>query len=471
MGFVRSTDTPTLTPTSNPTSFTTCKCTGLGTECQDVMDMGFITDQESCEAYHGGNACSWSCESDWPSCITKGYQLEGTEIYGARTKQDSAEKCSLRCKEHGSSCKFWKWHVAKPGDAWYHDCRLYYSAEKRGKDSNVWGGDASCLQPKIPTPNPSSSPSLAPTEVCPVIHFNCGTKFDDYYTVGSTLVEGNVVWYSGNGKYMISPVNNVPGIVPNVGFRWAIIGDEIDLVSNEFGDIQDTNVYTTYPDLNVKYECKNTIECLQDVPLATAGNTDITTLTPTSNPTFSPTNHEKLACHYVPDHTYALADGSGIEYEYGSLMECFEKCDADPYCLGFLDRSSGGKKICAWKSGEKTLQLQTSCDNDFYRKPYNYEKLACHYVPDHTYALADGSGTEYEYNGLLECFEKCDADPQCLGFLNRFSDGKMTCVWKSDEKTLQTSTCQNDYYRKPVRNTRRSLIGRLVELMSTRAGN
>merc|ERR1711972_1140714 len=91
------------------------------------------------------------------------------------------------------------------------------------------------------------------------------------------------------------------------------------------------------------------------------------------NPSSMPivTDYEKLACHWVPDHKYALADGTGPEYEYGSLMECFEKCDADPQCLGFLDRSSGGKKICAWKSDEKTLQQNPKCGNDYYRKPRN----------------------------------------------------------------------------------------------------
>merc|ERR1719230_1735052 len=102
-----------------------------------------------------------------------------------------------------------------------------------------------------------------------------------------------------------------------------------------------------------------------------AVNTDSPTLTPTSNPTSNPTNYEKLACHFVPDHKYALADGTGPEYEYGSLMECFEKCDADPQCLGFLDRSSGGKKICAWKSDEQTLQQNPKCGNDYYRKQRN----------------------------------------------------------------------------------------------------
>merc|ERR1712117_904778 len=115
------TATPTLTPTSNPSQNPTATPTQTPTS-----------------------------DPDWTSCITKGYQWTGTEISGTRTKQDSAKKCSLRCKEHGSSCKFWKWLVAKPGDPWYHNCILYYSAEKRGKDSNVWGGDATCHPREFP---------------------------------------------------------------------------------------------------------------------------------------------------------------------------------------------------------------------------------------------------------------------------------------------------------------------------------
>merc|ERR1712117_318643 len=52
---------------STQSTSTTCTCTGLGTECQDVMDRGDITTRESCEAYqlsrHGGNHCTWSCDS------------------------------------------------------------------------------------------------------------------------------------------------------------------------------------------------------------------------------------------------------------------------------------------------------------------------------------------------------------------------------------------------------------------------
>merc|ERR1719210_1880836 len=80
-------------------------------------------------------------------------------------------------------------------------------------------------------------------------------------------------------------------------------------------------------------------------------------------------DYERISCSWVPDNSYNLADGTETEYAYNSLAECFEKCDEDPQCIGFLDRSPQGRNVCAWKSNENTLQQVNNCVNDYYRKP------------------------------------------------------------------------------------------------------
>lgn len=76
-----------------------------------------------------------------------------------------------------------------------------------------------------------------------------------------------------------------------------------------------------------------------------------------------------MACHYVPNHRYVLANRSEkYYYEYNNVTECSEKCSNDPLCLGFLDRSPGGQNVCSWKSNEATLQPDRKCQNDYYKK-------------------------------------------------------------------------------------------------------
>eukprot|EP00493_Phyllostaurus_siculus_P025497 UN25841 len=84
--------------------------------------------------------------------------------------------------------------------------------------------------------------------------------------------------------------------------------------------------------------------------------------------------------------------------------------------------------------------------------PESYTRMACHWVPNVRYSLADGTPFDWEYNTLDECFEKCNNDPNCLGFLDRFPmDNDKRCAWKNDESTLQPiAECKSDYYKKTV---------------------
>jgi hypothetical protein len=80
--------------------------------------------------------------------------------------------------------------------------------------------------------------------------------------------------------------------------------------------------------------------------------------------------YKKLECHWVPGNTLKLADGTPEEWGYKDLEDCFLKCNTDPKCLGFLDRSPGNdNKICAWKSDESTLaKKKGQCHTDYYKK-------------------------------------------------------------------------------------------------------
>ena len=119
----------------------------------------------------------------------------------------------------------------------------------------------------------------------------------------------------------------------------------------------------------------------------------------------------EMQCTYVPSTKYDLADGTPYNYEYTNLEECFTKCNSDPQCLGFLDRSPvNNEKVCAWKNDESTLQDHEECENTYYRK--KYKEMQCTYVPNTKYDLADGTPHNWEYTNLDECFAKCDSDPK-----------------------------------------------------------
>ena len=125
---------------------------------------------------------------------------------------------------------------------------------------------------------------------------------------------------------------------------------------------------------------------------------------------------------------YQGKDSNGGDCKYGmgrySLSDKFKKCSADPDCLGF---NTNGYAKCSLLPQSKWSTWTSDPNKGFYLKTNTVEY--------NFFQGLDSNGGDCKYGmgrySLEEMFQKCSADPDCLGFN---TNGYPKCTLKPQSK-------------------------------------